>query len=171
MPSKMSHFLRKISFWISKKSTWKWILAILFLAAPLLIYVFKFGTYSISNDPADWALFGNYIGGIYTVLVTLFAIYLTRHLDKRDVEKKKAKIAIGELYEQICKIDYQQIDMRSVKRLLRLTHEYELYIPNDVYTKLTELYDDYVVAKDNPESFQLQKEVQLKSRLKKLYDS
>ena len=151
-----------------EKSTWKWILAILVLAAPLLVYVIWFGGYSISKDPEDWANFGNYIGGIYTVLVTLFAIYLTRHLDKRDVERNKAKSAFGELYQQICKINYQQVDMRSVKRLLRLANEYELYIPNDVFVKLTELYDDYVVAKDNPESFQIDKEVQLKTRLKRL---
>lgn len=163
----INSFFRKFG----KKSTWKWILAILILVAPLLVYVIWFGGYSISNDPVDWANFGNYIGGIYTVLVTLFAIYLTRHLDKRDLEKKKAKSAFGELFQQICKIDYQQVDMRSVKRLLRLTHEYELYIPTDVFVKLTELFDDYVVAKDNPESFQLEKEVQLKTRLKRLYDS
>lgn len=167
----MRNCLNTIKLKLLKKATWKWILASLLLLMPLLVYVIKFGGYSISDDPADWAVFGNYIGGVYTVLVTLFAIYLTRHLDNRDIERKKAKSAVGQLYEQISKIDYHQVDMRSVNRLLRLTNEYELYIPGDVFVKLTELYDDYVVAKDNPDSFQLEKEIQLKARLKKLYDS
>lgn len=160
-----------IQNYMKKLHSWKLVAAIIMLVAPLLIYVIQFGGHSISDDPADWGVFGDYIGGVYTVLVTLFAIYLTRHLDKRDVERNKARSAVGQIYEQICKINYQLIDMRSVKKLLRLIQEKELYIPNDVYEKLLELYDDYVVAKDNPDSFQLEKEVKLKARLKKLYES
>lgn len=153
-----------------KARTWRWIGGFLLLIAPIAVWLIQFGNCSISDNAEDWGFFGDYIGGVYTVIVTFFAIHLTRYLQNRDIERNKAKSAYGSLYEQICKINYQQVDLLSVKRLLRLTNEYELYIPTDVYGKLTELYDDYVVAKDNPDTFQLEKEVQLKSRLKKLYD-
>lgn len=156
---------------LNKREICKWIIGVIILFVPVLVYILKFVGFSISDDPSDWGVFGDYIGGIYTVLVTIFAIYLTRHLDKRDVERNKARTAYGEIYEQICKIDYQKVDLRSVKKLLKLANEKELYLPNDVYSKLTELYDDYVEAKDHPETFQLEKEVQIKSRLKRLYDS
>ena len=156
---------------LRKVRAWRWIGGVLLLIAPIAVWMFQFGNCVISDNPEDWGFFGDYIGGVYTVIVTFFAIHLTRYLQNRDVERDKAKTAYGSLYEQICKINYQQVDLRSVKRLLRLTNEYELYIPTDVYGKLTDLYDDYVEAKDHPEAFQLEKEVQLKKRLKKLYDS
>lgn len=150
---------------------WKITLALLVLAAPLVVYVVHFGNLSISDNPADWGSFGDYIGGIYAALVTFLAIYLTRHLEKRDAERNKAKSAVGEIYEQIGKIDYQHVNMNSANRLLRLIKEYELYIPTALFERLTDLYDDYVVAKDNPKSFNLQKEEGIKKQLKKLYDA
>ena len=133
------------------------------MLAPLGVYVANFGRYAISKDPADWGTFGDYIGGVYTVLVTVFAIYLTRHLEKHDVERNKARMAVGTLYEQIGKIDYQHVDKRSVNKLLRLTKENELYIPTYLFIKLTELHDDYLEAKDMPETFDIEKEETVKN--------
>lgn len=61
--------------------------------------------------------------------------------------------------------------MRSVRKLLRLAKENELYMPQYLFDKLTELYDDYVVAKDEPSRFNIKKEQDVKSSLKKLYES
>lgn len=138
--------------------------------APLLVYIWYFRDYSISTNPVDWGTFGDYIGGVYTVVVTLFAIYLTRHLANRDLEKNKAKAAVGCIYQQIAKIDYQHVDLRSVGRLLRLTKENELYIPKYLYNQLTDLHDDYLVAKELPNRFPKNKELKIKHELKKLYD-
>ncbi len=147
-----------------------WII-IAILALPLVVYVCYFGSYPISNDPNDWASFGSYMGGVYTVLVSFLAIYLTRHLEKKDAERNKAKTAIGTIHEQIARIDYQNVNMNSVKKLLRLIKENELYIPSALYEKLTDLYDDYVEAKEEPAKFNLQKEEGIKKQLKKLYDA
>ena len=149
----------------------KKIIFILVLIAPLLLYFIQFRHCDISNDPSDWADFGSYIGGVYTLLVTFLAIYLTRHLEKKDVEWKKTKIAVGELYEQINNIDCRNVDLRSVNKLLRMVNRYQLYIPTDVYNNLINLRDDYVVAKTSPESFDIKKEQQIKDRLKRLYDA
>lgn len=161
------------TIWISlgKRSTWTKIIFVLVLIAPILIYYIQFHQCPISNNPSDWADFGSYLGGVYTLLVTFLAIYLTRHLEKKDVEWKKSKTAVGELFEQINRINYRSVDLRSVNKLLNMVNQYQLYIPTDVYDNLVNLRDDYVVAKTAPESFDIKKEQQIKNRLKRLYDS
>lgn len=163
-------FLKRIATSLCRLSTWKKICFFLLFIAPVVIYIFKFYDHPISNDPSDWADFGSYVGGVYTLLVTIFAIYLTRHLEKKDLEWRKAKEAVGSIYEQISKIDYQNINVKLVNKLLSLTNQNELYLPIDVYNKLIELYDDYIVAKDNPEKFDVKKVIKIKRRLKRLYD-
>lgn len=157
--------------WLCNHVTWKRLIALILLISPVVLYVMQFGGYEISDNPADWGVFGDYIGGVYTVLVTFLAIYLSRSLQKRDAEKYKAKAAVSVIYEQIGKIDYQHVDMRSVNKLLRLTKENELYVPQYLFDKLTDLYDDYVVAKTNPHRFNKQNELNVKKQLKKLYES
>jgi len=144
---------------------------VLLFIAPVIVYVVKFRHYTISENPSDWADFGSYIGGIYTVVVTIFAIYLTRYLEKKDLERKKAKEAIGSIFEQISKIDYSNVNMNLVKKLLRLINQNELYLPRYMYDKLLDLHDDYVVAKEEPHKFDLQKEKKTKQQLKSLYDA
>lgn len=165
------NFFKSIWSRIKIHLTWKKVLFILALALPILVYCIHFRHYSISDNPSDWADFGSYIGGAYTLLVTFLAIYLTRHLERKDLEWKKSKTAIGSIYEQISIIDYKKVDMRSVDKLLRLINQNQLYIPTDVYDNLINLRDDYVVAKTEPEKFDVKKEQQIKNRLKKLYDS
>ena len=162
---------KKVSIYISKRSTWRKVFFILVLIAPVLCYGIHFRKHTISDNPSDWADFGSYIGGVYTLLVTFMAIYLTRHLERKDMEWKKSKNAVRELYEQVNLIDYKNVDMRSVNKLLRLVKQNQLYIPVDVYDNLVNLRDDYVVAKTAPEKFDLNKEQQIKNRLKRLYDS
>ena len=161
------------SIWqsLGKRSTWKKVFFVLLLIAPILLYYIKFRHCSISDNPSDWADFGSYVGGVYTLLVTFLAIYLTRHLERKDLEWKKSKTAVGELYEQINIIDYKNVDLRSVNKLLRMIHQNQLYIPPDVYDNLINLRDDYIVAKSTPEHFDIKKEEQIKNRLKRLYDS
>ena len=148
-----------------------WIIFALLLLSPILLFIYQFHNYPISDNPSDWADFGSYLGGVYTVLVTFLAIILTRHFEKKDVEWKKSKEAASELFEQISMIDYRRVNQRAVSKLLNLTVRYELYIPSELYTKLTELHDDYIEAKTNPQSFNLEKEVKIKNWLKRLYDS
>ena len=146
-------------------------LFIMLLLAPIAFYALRFRHYSISDDPNDWADFGSYLGGVYTVIVAFLAIFLTRHFERKDVEWKKTKEASGALFEQISKIDYRKVNERSVSRLLSLTDRYEIYIPTELYNKLIDLHDDYIVAKNNPQSFNIEKEQKVKYWLKRLYDS
>lgn len=163
--------LKKLWDWLLRISTIKKLALALLFIIPVVVYVYKFRHFTISDNPSDWADFGSYIGGIYTVVVTIFAIYLTRHLENKDLERKKAKAAIGSIFEQISKIDCKNVNMTNVNKLLRLINQNELYLPHYMYDRLLDLHDDYVVAKEEPQKFDLQKEKKIKQQLKRLYDS
>ena len=138
---------------------------------PLFIYCIHFKAYPISSNPSDWADFGSYIGGVYTVVVTILAVYLTSHLGKKDAAWKKLQEAVGAIFVQVKKIDYNKVNVKEVSKLLQLVNDNELNLPSDLYVMLINLHDDYLDAKDTPEKFDVQKEVRIKQRLKKLYES
>ena len=155
---------------LSKIFSWKY-WGILFFLIPIIAYICKFYDNPISDNPSDWADFGSYIGGIYTVLVTIYAIYLTRYLEKKDVAWNKTKNAVEEIYIQISKIDYHKISLKSVSKMLNLVNKNQLYIPSYLYHKLIDLHDDYLDASGDIDRFDVQKESAIKNELKKLYES
>lgn len=163
--------LKKVWKSLGKRRTWQWIVFALVLFIPVLVYMLHFRKLSISDDPSDWADFGSYIGGIYTVLVTFLAILLTRHIENKDVERNKSKNAASIIFEQMSRIDYRKVDLKSVGRYLRVVNQNEIYLPEDLYEKLVSFHDDYVEAKLAPDSFDIQKEAQLKKRLRNLYNA
>ena len=60
---------------------------------PIFVFTFYFFRYPISKEPADWAILGNYLGGIYTGLTPLFVLYLTHIINKRRyIDQKKIEI-------------------------------------------------------------------------------
>ena len=103
-----NHLFTKIRLMWSAITNWmrSHFLPILIVAAvlPILIYVLKFHDYKLSNDPADWGVFGDYIGGVYSVLIALLVVYLTRNLSRHDEEKRLKKEALREVYKQITNI-------------------------------------------------------------------
>ena len=70
--------MRKMHKWI------EYAVAILVVTMPLAVYVIHFYDYPISENPSDWADFGSYIGGIYSIIVAILVVYLTRDLSKKD---------------------------------------------------------------------------------------
>ena len=50
---------------------------ILLTIAPLIFYLFKFGSLTFSADKSDWGTFGDYIGGTLNPLLTLINICVT----------------------------------------------------------------------------------------------
>ena len=161
-------FIMKFFSWLKKQRLL--ITMIIVLSIPIVVYVLRFGRYQISTDPSDWADFGSYIGGVYTIVVSVFAIYLTRHLDRKDAAWKNLQNAVGAIFVQLSKIDYTKVNLKNVSKLLQIVHENELYIPPDLYVMLLDLHDDYLEAKTCPEKFDTAKEIKIKARLKKLYD-
>lgn len=59
---------------------------------PLITYILNFANYKISDDPEKWAFFGDYIGGVYSVVLTCILTYLMYQLNKKDEQIKEKKI-------------------------------------------------------------------------------
>lgn len=122
-------------------------LLILIVAAvlPILIYIFRFHDYQLSDDPSDWGVFGDYIGGVYSVLIALLVVYITRNLSRRDEEKRLKKEALREVYKQITNIQQKQtVDQRKLPKLYKLIEDSKLFIDNDFYERLKGLANEFV---------------------------
>ena len=44
---------------------------------PIVIYLIKFRKYTISEDPADWGTFGDYLGGVLNPILALIGLFIT----------------------------------------------------------------------------------------------
>ena len=126
------------------------IIAFLF---PIVYYVFSFRKLSISTNPTDWALFGDYMGGIYggiySVIVTVLAVYLARELSKKD-NKRNKQIEVAEtLYLQIKTIENNHHNYRSIDKLRKEINLNDLYLSDSIKNKLIILADQFNEYKDN----------------------
>lgn len=68
---------------------------------PLITYILNFANYKISDDPEKWAFFGDYIGGVYSVVLTCILTYLMYQLNKKDEQIKKRKYLQNHYYIQL----------------------------------------------------------------------
>ena len=139
--------------------------------APLAYYVFWFKDAPISNDPSDWASFGSYIGGLYSVLVAVLVVYLARELAKKDEVTSKKKSAIEALYQQILKIKNDRIDERSVNKVYHLLEENKLYITDAIYDEIKDLADYYLEVKSGDRAIDYKKENSVKEHLRAIYNA
>ncbi|HRW64002.1 MAG TPA: hypothetical protein P5132_10960, partial [Bacteroidales bacterium] len=67
--------------------------SVILIFIPVLFYIIKFRTYNFSDSPADWALLGNYIGGILGPIISLLSLivlgYITFLISKNsNIENK-----------------------------------------------------------------------------------
>jgi hypothetical protein len=107
---------------------------------PILLYVSKFHSCKLSEDPADWGVFGDYIGGVYSVLIAILVVFITRNLSRLDEEKRLKKEAIREIYKQITNIQQKQtVDQRKLTKLYKLIEDGKLFITPDLYERLKKL--------------------------------
>ena len=146
--------------------------AIVFLLGlfPLGIYTWQFRNSSISTDPADWASFGSYIGGIYSVLATILVFFLARSLAKRDKVIEKRKEVVEMIHQQILKINTDNVDERFINRLYRLLEDNKLYITDAIYEEVRALADYYLVVKSGG-AVDFEKENSVKEHLRAIYNA
>ena len=129
-----------------------------------------FHSHSFSDDPSAWGSFGDYFGGVYSVIVTILAVYLANLLSKKNDNSKRKKEAIEEINEQIQSIEKGEIiDIRRVNRFLRLIHSSRLYFPDTLVQSLLDLYDDFLKNKDTKELIDKHLIDDIKKQLKRLY--
>lgn len=149
----------------------KYVVLTLLVLLPVGLYVMNFHDHAISDDPSAWGDFGDYFGGVYSIIVTVLAVYLANTLSKQNDTRKRAKNAIEEIVEQIQTIERgSTIDLRRVNKLYRLTRDFALYLPDDLTASLRELGDNFIENKDTPNAIDKNLLADVKKQLKRLYD-
>lgn len=151
------------------------IVCVIFTLAPIAIYSLRFRSYSISDNPADWGVFGDYIGGIYggffTCLVTFLAVYLARALTKKDQRQIKTSAAAEKLYKQICTIENNGYNLNSINKLLRDIKESELYFTDKEFIEqFGKLYDQFVEQNGGTGTVDLELRNYIMAQLKVYYE-
>ena len=147
------------------------VLIIVLLLIPLISYVLKFGGTSLSDNPQDWGVFGDYVGGVYSILVSILAIFLARIIDRKDSEAKSRKDAIQKINKQILLIKNNHYNRKSVSKLLRLISEYQIFLPKELYDRLKQLYDYYLLKNEDKQCVYSQLESIILQELKQLYNA
>lgn len=149
----------------------KYILVSLTAIAPLACYVWQFRNNEISRNPNDWAIFGNYIGGVYSVIVALLVVYLARELSKKDEAAAKRKKAVEALHQQIVKVKTEKVDDRVVLKIYNLLEENKLYITDSLYNEVKKLADYYLEVKGGETAADYQMEGRIKDHLRSIYNA
>lgn len=127
------------------------VLLIIVMCIPILAYVCQFGCNGISENVSDWANFGDYIGGVYSVLVTVLAIYLAQELNHRDKLKENRHCAISQIHAQFLKIMHCPVSTmaKSVNKFFKLIEENRFYLSEEQSQKL-QAFGNYYLEHSNP---------------------
>lgn len=116
---------------------------------PLLAYCCQFGGTDshLSDDPEDWAFFGDYIGGVYSVILTCLLTYLTYFLQKRGTLSKSRKDVIRELFSQINALNsVEKPDVSAVNNFTKLVIDSEILFYNEKEYMILLVITDYYKA-------------------------
>ncbi len=148
-----------------------WIAAAIVMIAPIACYMWKFRSGHISDSPADWGTFGDYIGGVYSVIIAFLVVYITRNINRSDKERDKKREALRGIYLKIGEIqigrgrkDYK------ITNLFLLIEEARLYIDNDFYRELKDLGNYFLQCNRNAGARNRVFENSVKERVKEAYD-
>lgn len=67
------------------------LLLLFLLVAPILVYWLNFKGYGVSDNPSNWGVFGDYIGGVLNPFIAFLnlgiLIYLTVFVSREDTKK------------------------------------------------------------------------------------
>lgn len=164
--NRIIHFIHKV--WYEK---WL-VLGCLLLFIPLGFYIYTFASNGISDDTEKWAQFGDYIGGTYSVLLSVLVIYIARKLTKKDEKANKEKNAVDLIFQQILKIercvDFHQ-KANAVNKLMRMIDTHQLHISDEIRTCIENLGNYYLTRINGSIDEDLVYENSVKNKLKKAY--
>lgn len=155
--------------WIEKNLIW---ISLLILSLPIGAYILNFRNLDLSNDPESWAQFGDYIGGTYSVLITILAIYIARNLSRKDASQERRQRVAEALMKQIAKIKKctnQDQRVLTINKFMRLIDENQLVLSTALQTSMQEL-GDYFLGRINGDVENLAFEESKKEELIRLYN-
>ena len=148
-------------------------LVAVFVLLPIVIFLINFSEQSLSDDIEEWGAFGDYIGGIYSVYISIGLFLLSRKLGKTDERRNKQRLHIEKLYGMIRLINNDSMEnAQLLKDFVNEIASAELYLSDDVIKRVIELQDNFAEASVNPElrNIELESEVlgMLKYELKRI---
>lgn len=156
---------------------WRWrhivsSISVVVILLPILCYILRFAGNGLSDDTEKWAQFGDYIGGTYSVILSILVIYIARNLTRKDEASNRRKNAIDEIFKQIIKIESLTQGTQkasAANRLLRLTHEHQLHISEGLCQDMENLANYYIRISNNA-PVDIAYENSMKEKLKDEYD-
>ncbi len=145
--------------WLKRKKLF--LLTIFACIIPILVYTIRFSNYELSKDPSDWGTFGDYIGGVYSVLLSIIAIYVTYMISEREDKSKEKRKVLTELYKTITSIKSEEVDLQKVNKIVSLADNNQLLLPKMIYADIIR-YSDYlkeIYGKPTKISLQIEKRI------------
>lgn len=143
-------------------------LIILILVLPISYYCYNFRQCSISKNPEYWAFFGDYIGGVYSVILTMTLFYISYLLNKQEVGYRKLSNAVKEIFDLIPSTNSRKIDIKKINKLNRLIDMYENILPRNIYEDLIDISNYYREVENNPLRRDKHREEDIMDALKRL---
>ncbi len=144
----------------------------LIASIPIIAYILNFINSEISNDPEKWAFFGDYIGGVYSVVLTCLLTHLMYKLNKVNETNKEKKELIKNLHSKILEFNlFPLTNQEDINKFLLLVYNSELILnDNNLFNKLISMYDYYLGLYNNTCSKDITKEEEIIIILKRTYN-
>lgn len=134
---------------------------------PIIVFVWNFYSHSFSDDISKWGAFGDYIGGVYSVYISIGLYLLSRKLGRTDERRNKQRFHIEKLYGIIRSIGFA--GTKDDKLLGDFVNEIafaELYLSDELIKRVIDLQDNFAEATDNISLLNIELESEVLSMLK-----
>ena len=156
--------------WLHIKLNWWKIVFLISLFLPVIFYICNFSRNGFSDNPADWGTFGDYIGGVYSVVLTLALVYVTYILNKKNEHNKERLHAVKEIYARISNIESDNINIDDINHLVKYVVANKLHLRESIYRQLIIMTDYYKEVAVDKSKIDIEKEAALKNALKEYYN-
>lgn len=122
---------------------WAQIIILSVAVVPFIAYFCQFHSYAISDNPEDWGLFGDYIGGFGSVVVSVLAIYASFILQRRSDKNYERKKILTHIYKQVGELKFRKdASVKKIDNLFRYVSENEILMGKDLYRTLITYTDE-----------------------------
>lgn len=122
-----------------------WSALIVVLVFPLFMYFYQFSENGLSKDTEEWARFGDYIGGIYSGIIALVAIFITYSLEKSRSKSNILHKRAEALFSTILHMKKRNFTNNDCTALQEQIGVAKLDLPQLLVDKLTSLADNYLL--------------------------
>ncbi|MEA5111548.1 hypothetical protein SDC9_21809 [bioreactor metagenome] len=96
-------------------------LLISLILVSVLLYLWNFRHFSLSDSQTDWGTFGDYLSGIFAVFNLGVVVLLTLHIAKLDEERSNKELVVQQKiltsnfrYDELNKFEEEMLKVRSI---------------------------------------------------------